>query len=158
MTQNNSDSIGAGEFKTHCLKLIDKVNETKKSVTITKHGSTELSQNTIKQIDIAGNQGKIFISAISVWELSMLVAKNRVKLFQPIQQWVKNSFSQPGVNLLAQLPEVAIESSFLPSEFHGDPADRIIVASARIHNLTLLTRDKKILGYGKQGYVNCFKV
>ena len=38
MTQNNSDSIGAGEFKTHCLKLIDKVNETKKSVTITKHG------------------------------------------------------------------------------------------------------------------------
>lgn len=122
------------------------------------NGSTELSQNTIRQIDISGNQGKIFISAISVWELSMLMAKNRVNLSQPIQQWVKNSFSQPGVNLSALLPEVAIESSFLPGEFHGDPADRIIVASARINNLTLLTRDKKILGYGKQGYVNCLKV
>ena len=122
------------------------------------NGSTELSQDTIEQIDFAANKGKVFISAISVWELSMLVAKNRVNLSQPIHQWVKDSFSQPGVNLSPILPEIAIESSFLPGDFHGDPADRIIVATTRINNLTVLTRDKKIIKYGKQGYVNCLKI
>ena len=122
------------------------------------NGSTELSQDAIDQIDLAANQGKVFISAISVWELSMLVAKNRVNLSQPIHQWVQDSFSQPGVNLSPLLPEIAIESSFLPGEFHGDPADRIIVATARIDNLVLLTRDKKIIKYGEQSYVDCLKI
>ena len=122
------------------------------------NGSIELSQDAIEQINLAGNQGKVFISAISVWELSMLVAKDRVTLSKPIHQWVKDSFSQPGVNLSSMLPEIAIESSFLPGEFHGDPADRIIVSTARINSLILLTRDKKILSYGEQGYVNCLKV
>jgi PIN domain nuclease of toxin-antitoxin system len=122
------------------------------------NGSTELSKDVIEQIDLAGNRGKVFISAISVWELSMLAAKNRVNLSKPIHQWVKDSFSQPGVNLSSMLPEIAIESSFLPGEFHGDPADRIIVATARMSSLILLTRDQKILSYGEQGYVNCLKV
>ncbi len=122
------------------------------------NGSTELSLDAIEQINFAGNKGKVFICAISVWELSILVAKDRVNLSEPIHQWVKDSFSQPGVNLSSMLPEIAIESSFLPGEFHGDPADRIIVATARINNLILLTRDQKILSYGEQGYVNCLKV
>jgi len=121
-------------------------------------GSTELSQAVITKINEAGEQGKVFISAISVWELSMLVAKTRVILSEPIHQWVANSLSQPGVNLSEMSPEVAIESSFLPDEFHGDPADRIIVATARINNLVLLTRDKKILRYGEQSYVDCLKI
>ena len=122
------------------------------------NGSTELSKNTIEQVDLAGSQGKVFISAISVWELSMLVAKNRITLSKPIHQWVEDCFSQPGVNLSVMSPEIAIESSFLPGEFHGDPADRIIVATARMNNLILLTRDKKILSYSQEGYLNCLKV
>ena len=122
------------------------------------NGSTELSQNAIEQVDLAGSQGKAFISAISVWELSMLVVKNRITLSKPIHQWVEDCFSQPGLNLSIMSPEIAIESSFLPGVFHGDPADRIIVATARINDLILLTRDKKILNYGEQSYVNCFKV
>lgn len=122
------------------------------------NGATELSQDAIEQIDFAANQGKVFICSISVWELSMLVVKNRINLSQPIHQWVKNGFSQPGVNLSPILPEIAIESSFLPGDCHGDPADRIIVATARINNLIVLTRDKKIINYGKQGYVNCLKI
>lgn len=122
------------------------------------NGSTELSKDAIEQIDLAANRGKVFISAISIWELSMLVAENRVNLSQPIHQWVQDSLSQPGVNLSPLLAEIAIESSFLPGEFHGDPADRIIVATARINNFILLTRDKKILKYGKQSYVNCLNV
>lgn len=121
-------------------------------------GSAELSTEVINQINKAGKQGKVFISAISVWELSMLVAKKRVSLSQPIRQWVKDSLNQPGVNLSAMSPEISIESSFLPGEFHGDPADRIVVATARINNLVLLTRDKKILRYGKLNYVDCLKI
>lgn len=121
-------------------------------------GSTELSKETIAQIDKAVRQGKIFISAISVWELSMLVTKNRVILSKPINKWVEESLSQPGVDLSLLTPEIAIESSFLPGNFHGDPADRIIVATARINNLTLLTRDRKIIKYGAENYVDYLEV
>ena len=120
-------------------------------------GSTELSTDTITYINLAGSKGKVFVSAISVWELSMLVAKNRITLAKPINQWVKESLAQPGVNLSLLTPEVAIESSFLPGGFHGDPADRMIVATARLNDLTLLTRDHKILSYGENGYVYCQK-
>ncbi|MEM8674974.1 MAG: type II toxin-antitoxin system VapC family toxin [Cyanobacteria bacterium P01_G01_bin.67] len=81
------------------------------------NGSTELSQQAINLINQAGSKGKVFISAISVWELSMLVAKNRVSLAQPIHQWVKNSLNQPGVNLSVMSPEIAIESSFFQEIF-----------------------------------------
>ena len=121
-------------------------------------GSTELSEDVIVKINRAGSQAKVFISAISVWELSMLVAKNRVSLSKPIHQWVEESLSQPGVNLSFLSPEIAIESSFLPGGFHGDPADRILVATARINDLVLFTRDRKIISYGEEGYLYCFRV
>lgn len=92
-------------------------------------GSKELSQPTIDAIDNWGKQGKVFISAISVWELSMLVAKQRIILSKPIEQWIKESLAQPGMNLASLSPEIAIESSFLPGKFHGDPSDRIICAT-----------------------------
>ena len=77
---------------------------------------------------------------------------------QSVHQWVKDSLNQPGVNLSPLLPEIAIESSHLPGDFHGNPADRIIVATARIKNLVLVTRDKKIIKYGEQSYVDCLKI
>ncbi|MGF1588188.1 MAG: type II toxin-antitoxin system VapC family toxin [Pleurocapsa sp.] len=121
-------------------------------------GSKELSKATVAMIDKAGSKGKVFISAISVWELSMLIAKGRISLSKPIHQWIEDSLSQPGVNLAPLIPKIAIESSFLPGKFHGDPADRIIVATARINNLILLTRDRKILEYGSESYISCFGV
>lgn len=121
-------------------------------------GSRELSQATIELINKAGKQGKVFISAISMWELSMLAAKNRITLSKSISQWVEESLGQPGVNLALLSPQIAIESSFLPGDFHGDPADRIIIATARIEDLVLLTRDRQILSYGEEKYLRCLKV
>ena len=121
-------------------------------------GSPELSKETIDNINNWGKQGKVFISAISVWELSMLVAKQRIILSQPVSKWVKDSFQQPGINLVDLSPEIAIESSFLPGKIHGDPADRIICATSRIKNLTLFTRDQKILEYSKTKHLNCYCV
>lgn len=64
----------------------------------------------------------------------------------------------PGVVLKPLIPEIAVESVQLPDSFHGDPADRMIVATARVHQLTLLTHDKKILDYAKKEYVSVMRV
>ncbi len=121
-------------------------------------GSKEISSTAVNEINLWGQQGKVFISAISVWELSILVVKGRIILKKPIKQWVEESFQQPGVKLANLDPAIAIESSFLPGNFHGDPADRIICATSRLSNLTLFTRDKKILQYSDQKYLSCYRI
>jgi PIN domain nuclease of toxin-antitoxin system len=55
--------------------------------------------------------------------------------------------------LLPLTPKIAVETSYLPGALHADPADRMLVASARIHHLTLATRDEKILAYAQEGYI-----
>ena len=62
------------------------------------------------------------------------------------------------MNLCPLSPEIALESCFLPGNFHGDPADRIITATARLGNLTLLTRDRKIIEYSNSGMVKAIAV
>lgn len=75
-------------------------------------GSQELSKTTVEKINRAGKCGKVFISAISVWELSILVAKNRITLSKPIDQWVDESFSQPGVNLTVLSPKLSAKKKY----------------------------------------------
>ena len=120
--------------------------------------SPEVSEKVVKEINHWGKQGKVYISAISVWELSVLVVKGRIVLNKPIRDWVEESFNQPGVNLAELSPQIAIESNFLPGDFHGDPADRIICATSRLNDLLLLTRDKKIIKYSQGGNLNCQKI
>jgi PIN domain nuclease of toxin-antitoxin system len=120
-------------------------------------GSDELSKSIVQRIEDAANEGKIFISAISVWEVATLAAKLRVTLTIPVEQWVDEALRRQGVNLLPLSPSIAVESSRLPSDFHGDPADRMIVASARVHFGTVVTRDEKILTYARNGYVSAIK-
>ena len=88
----------------------------------------------------------------------MLVAKEQVVLSKPISQWVQESLAQPGINLASLSPEITIESSFLLCNFHGDLACRIIIATSRISNLTLFTRDQKILEYSKSKHLHCYRV
>ena len=89
----------------------------------------------------------IGISAISCWEIARLAAGNRLHLFRPIDDWFSIALSYPGVELVDLSPLVAIDANNLPGTFHKDPADRIIVASARILDAELLTADAKILAY-----------
>ena len=117
-------------------------------------GESQLSKQSIKQIQDATKQGQAYVSAISIWEIGMFVAKNRIKLYQECLQWVQQALQAPGLNLVQLTPEIAIDSTRLPQEFHGDPADRIIVATARHLNASLLTRDKRILAYGRIGHVS----
>lgn len=82
------------------------------------------------------------IAGISLWEVSMLAAHNRIKLDKPLLPWLKAACAQTRIRLLPLTPEIAALSVSL--ELHGDPSDRIIVATAFHHSLTLATADGKI--------------
>lgn len=89
----------------------------------------------------------IGVSVLSCWEVAKLVEKSRLVLNQPTAEWVASALALPAVNLLPLTPKIAVESAALPSGFHSDPADQILVATSRICNVPLLTADAKILAY-----------
>ncbi|MEA3643255.1 MAG: type II toxin-antitoxin system VapC family toxin [Lamprobacter sp.] len=107
--------------------------------------SPTLPEATRQLIDRADYVG---IPAICCWELAMLVAKHRIGLSMDVAVWIKLAFQRPSVGLLPLTPEIAVLSTRLPGEFHGDPADRLIVASSLTHNALLVTRDEKITDWG----------
>jgi PIN domain nuclease of toxin-antitoxin system len=87
------------------------------------------------------------ISVISCWEVCKLVELNRLVLRQSVADWINQALAYPGIRLLYLTPRIAIESTQLPEPFHRDPADQIIVATARIRKCPLLTADARILQY-----------
>ena len=109
-------------------------------------GDKTLKNKVVNDINKAALDGSLCLSAISVWEIAMMESKGRVNFKLPILQWVEEALHSVPIQLLPLFPSVAVESCQL-NHFHGDPADRIIVATARIEKLILLTRDKKIQHY-----------
>lgn len=87
------------------------------------------------------------ISTISLIEIARLVSVGRIILPLPIQKWFEIALSQEGVFLISITPEIAVEAQSLPGDFHKDPADRIIVATARVSDSPIVTVDRKILDY-----------
>ncbi len=93
------------------------------------------------------------ISIFTIWEFSMLVSKRRFVIDEDPLEWINDGLNSSQVTVLPLSPEIAVLSSFLPGTFHGDPADRIIVASALAEKITLLTEDKEIIRYAKKGHL-----
>lgn len=87
------------------------------------------------------------ISAISCWEVAKLVQLGRLQLRDPAAVWLDEALAYPGCRLLELTPRIAVESSSLPGALHRDPADQIIVATARVWGCPLLTADQKLLEY-----------
>ncbi len=87
------------------------------------------------------------ISIMSVWEIAKLVQKNRIDLNMTVDRWIYGALDSELICRIQLDERVALESTKLPGDFHNDPADQIIVATARVHNLTLITADRKILAY-----------
>lgn len=110
------------------------------------HGDEHLTSTQVEVIT-AYEEDVIGVSAISCWEIAKLVEYNRLELPCTLEEWFKQALNYPGVHLLALTPEIAIESTRLPGQFHRDPADQIIVATARVYDCALVTSDKKILDY-----------
>jgi PIN domain nuclease of toxin-antitoxin system len=101
----------------------------------------------------AAAEGRLHLSPISAWEIGMLVAKGRIALSLPTARWIERAFGYPGARIAALEPGLLVESSFLPESPPGDPADRIVIATARANGLRIVTRDRAILGYAGRGHV-----
>ena len=112
-----------------------------------------LAGEAIQLIEAAAAAGRVHVPAISVWEVALLVAKGRITLTTPLREWTQRALDLPGFALAPLLPEVAIESCMLPGLSHGDPADRMIVATARRLDATLVTRDERLIAYALSGHV-----
>lgn len=93
------------------------------------------------------------ISAITPWEVALLAEKGRLRLAREVREWIMAVLALPGVGLLPIEPAIASESVRLPGAFPADPADRLIVATARHHGAPLLTADYAILSYAAAGHV-----
>jgi PIN domain nuclease of toxin-antitoxin system len=97
---------------------------------------------------------KLRVSPISAWELGLLSSKRRLPTTISPAKLFDEVVLTEGVQVESLTPEILIESSFLPGRLHRDPADRILVATARSRGLTLITRDHFILDYARQGHVS----
>lgn len=113
-------------------------------------GAEPLKRSVLSAVEQGARQGRIRVSAISVWEVAMLEAKGRIRLSKDCLVWIQDALASPGISLAPLTPEIAVEGCRLPGAFHGDPADRILVATARLLGATLLTRDAMILSYGRK--------
>ena len=97
------------------------------------------------------------LSPISLWEAGMLSAKGRIAVQPDCIAWVTTALAKTGTRLLPISAQIAVSSSFLPDGFHGDPADRILVASAMASSATLMTRDAQILAYARRGHFKAMR-
>ena len=119
-------------------------------------------------IEQAAQFSNVKVSAISAWEVSMLEAKGRISFSMECLDWVKQALAAPGISLVPLTPEIALSrrrallfavlSSRLPGEFHGDPADRIIVATTLELSASLVTKDRKILRYSESNPLNVIAI
>lgn len=85
---------------------------------------------------------------MSCWEVAMLAGKSRIELSMDVEIWINLALKHPKVRLLPLTPQIAVLSTRLPGEFHGDPADRLIVATALTHQVPLISKDRKIQAWG----------
>jgi PIN domain nuclease of toxin-antitoxin system len=114
-----------------------------------------IAQIVIDEVEFAGRQHGIFVSPISAWEIGMLSQRSRSLSFAPdAKTWFNTVLAVRTVRLAPFTADIAIESSMLPPPIHKDPADRLLIATARNLNVTILTRDRLILDYADAGHVD----
>lgn len=109
-----------------------------------------LGAETARALNRAAREDRIACSAITPWEVALLVGKKRIDLHRDPLEWVNAALAFPGMHLVPLEPEIAVASTRLPFEMHPDPADRILVATARYLGATLVTADQALLDLAKK--------
>lgn len=112
-----------------------------------------LSREASEYLDSLDPQ-EIGVNAISCWEVATLHSLGRIAFQPTLEDWMDSALVRTGITLIPLSPGIAIESVQLPGKFHRDPADRILVATARIHACPMVTADEKILAYRHVRTVN----
>ena len=107
----------------------------------------QLPQSTAACLERERRADGLGVSVMSCWELGVLVALGKLRLSIDVLDWITRSLTAPGIRELAITPRIAVESTRLPGTFHRDPADRILVATARETGAQIVTKDQRILTY-----------
>jgi len=115
-------------------------------------GDVKLGQQVTAAIREAARENRLLLSAITPWEIALLVSKKRINLYRDLMEWIREALAMPGLQLVPLEPEIAVASTRLPFEMHPDPADRILVATARHLGATLVTADQSLLALAKKGH------
>ncbi|WP_420441895.1 type II toxin-antitoxin system VapC family toxin [Candidatus Palauibacter sp.] len=106
---------------------------------------TRLSPEQREVVESAGADSPLLVSDISLWEVATLYDLGRIQLVVPLREWLNKAVAPPLVRRQGISPAIATELAILPDSFHRDPADRILVATARVFGATLLTHDRRII-------------
>ncbi len=120
-------------------------------------GNARLGTQARGFIQQAAQDNVLLVSAITPWEIAMLVSKGRLALDRDVGEWVAAALALPGIRLGLLSPEVAVASTRLPGAMHADPADRILAATARHVDAVLVTEDQRLLDYGAAGHLRTLR-
>lgn len=104
------------------------------------------------EIEAAASNGALVVSVASAWEIGLL-SRARVEFLPDAKTWFARAVSHPGLTVTAITPAIAIDSSRLPGSLHGDPADRLIISTARHLAADIVTRDHRMIDYARDGHV-----
>jgi PIN domain nuclease of toxin-antitoxin system len=110
-------------------------------------GDPRLKKPVLSVLDSAATAEGLFVPAISIWEIGMLETKGRISIAGGASAWVRRALQLPGLQLAPLHPEITLSAAAL-ADFHGDPADRMIVATAIYLGFPLATADQKIKAWG----------
>ena len=109
-------------------------------------------------VEAAARAGDLMVSTTSAWEIGLLSrAPARVQFMPDAKTWFARAVAHPGLRLTPITPAIAIDSSHLPGELHGDPADRLIIATARHLGAPVVTRDRRMIDYAADGHVTVLR-
>jgi len=117
-------------------------------------GGEPISQESRKAILSAGAAHiGVYVSPITAWEIGTLIAKQRLQLTLSPEIWFERLLAMPSVRLADLTPKILLDSTALPGSPPADPADRIIAATARVQGFVIVTRDRKLLDYAREGHI-----
>jgi len=114
--------------------------------------------DVLSALRTAAEEDNWFISSFTFYEVAYAVGRKRLHLDRNLMEWFRAATAPPSPRVIEITPELAAATIQLPSSFHGDPGDRIMAASAILHNLTLCTHDKALLRHGQQGLFRTLRV
>jgi PIN domain nuclease of toxin-antitoxin system len=112
-----------------------------------------LGKKAAQRMTRAAGRGALRLSVISVWELGLLHARGQIRFSTTLGEWVRAALGTPGLTIADLTPEIALDASHLPGDLHPDPADRMLVSTARQMHATLVTRDERLLRYAAEGWI-----
>ena len=114
----------------------------------------KMAEPIFAAIQAAADEDRLLVSAITPWEIGLMISKKKLNLGMDVQGWIDLALGLQGLRLAPLSPRIALDSTRLPFDIHPDPADRILAATARPLGATLVTADRLLLQYGEQGFFN----